>query len=83
MRSLLSLKKTAVFSILFVFAFTLVVPDSFGQTRRRRHRGLKTNLAIVGGSTAAGGADRSRKERGDDRGRSGFAVRFEPKGNQA
>jgi hypothetical protein len=54
MRRLLSLKKTAVFSILFVFVFTLVVPDSFGQTRRRRHRGLKTNLAIVGGSTAAG-----------------------------
>ena len=54
MRRLPSLKKVAVFSILFVVAFTLLTPESFGQTRRKRHRGLKTNLAIVGGSTAAG-----------------------------
>jgi hypothetical protein len=54
MRRLLEFKKIIVLTVLFVFAFGLLVPDSFGQTRRKRYRGLKTNLAIVGASTAAG-----------------------------
>lgn len=52
MKCLLEFKKTIVLTVLVVFTFGLMIPDSFGQTRR--HPGLKTNLAIVGGSTAAG-----------------------------
>ena len=50
------MKKFLVFTILFVFAFTMTVPEAFGQTRRTRKKnpGLATNLAIIAGSTAAG-----------------------------
>lgn len=50
------MKKLFVLTILFVFAFTMSVPEAFGQTRRTRKKypGLATNIAIVAGATAAG-----------------------------
>ena len=52
------MKKILILTITFVFLFTAVSTDAFGQTRRTKKKksskGLITNLAIVGGSTAAG-----------------------------
>lgn len=52
------MKKILILTITFVFLLTAVSTDSFGQTRRSKKKksskGLITNLAIVGGSTAAG-----------------------------
>lgn len=51
------MKKILVLLLAIVFAFTTIVPDVSGQTRRKKKRsskGLLTNLAIVGGSTAVG-----------------------------
>lgn len=54
MKRLLELRKTIVLAVLVVFTAGLMVTDLSGQTRRKRRPGLKTNLAIVGASTAAG-----------------------------
>ncbi len=50
------MKKFAVLAVMLAFAVSLFVPDAMGQTRRKKkkYRGLATNAAIVGGSTAAG-----------------------------
>ena len=49
------MKKIIILALLFVFAITTIVPEAFGQTRRKKKfRGLATNAAIVGGSTLAG-----------------------------
>lgn len=50
------MKRLMILAVLFMFAFTAIVPDAFGQTRRKKKRssGWKTNAAIVGGSTLAG-----------------------------
>lgn len=50
------MKKYIISAILLLFAISFVAPDSFGQTRRykKKKRVLKTNIAIVAGSTAAG-----------------------------
>jgi hypothetical protein len=50
------MKKLLVFAVLFAFIATLAVPESFGQTRRKKKKngGLATNIAIVACSTAAG-----------------------------
>lgn len=49
------MKKLFIFAALFIFAITMIAPNSFAQTRtRKKHRGLATNIAIVAGSTAAG-----------------------------
>lgn len=51
------MKKIFVLFLAIIFAVTTLVPDISAQTRRKKKRGSKgllTNLAIVGGSTAAG-----------------------------
>ena len=50
------MKKFAILAVMLAFAVSLFVPDAMGQTRRKKkkYRGLATNAAIVGGSTAAG-----------------------------
>ncbi len=48
------MKKLFTFTLLFIFGLTIIAPDSFAQTRRKKRPGLKTNIAIVAGSTAAG-----------------------------
>lgn len=50
------MKKLFVIALLMIFAITAVVPEAFGQTRRKKKKnpGLATNIAIVAGSTAAG-----------------------------
>ncbi len=50
------MKKLVIVSIFFAFIFTMIVPESYGQTRRKKKKnpGLATNIAIVAGSTAAG-----------------------------
>ena len=48
------MKKLIVLTIVFVFGLAMMVPDTYGQTRRKKMRGWKTNAAIVGGSTLAG-----------------------------
>ena len=49
------MKKLLVLALALVFAVTTFAPETFGQDRRKKkNRGLATNLAIVGGSTAAG-----------------------------
>lgn len=49
------MKKLIVLAILFIFSLAMVVPEAMGQTRKKKkYRGLATNLAIIGGSTAAG-----------------------------
>lgn len=52
------MKKLFVIAVLMIFAIATVVPEAFGQTRRKRDRnntkGLATNIAIVGGGTAIG-----------------------------
>lgn len=50
------MKKIFALLITFAFLFTAFATDSSAQTRKKKkkHRGLATNIAIVGGSTAAG-----------------------------
>ena len=50
------MKKLVIVGIFFAFIFTMIVPESYGQTRRKKKKygGLATNIAIVAGSTAAG-----------------------------
>lgn len=51
------MKKLLVLTLAFIFTVTSFAPDAFGQTRRKKKKstkGLATNIAIVGGSTAAG-----------------------------
>jgi len=49
------MKKLLALFLGLAFLLTSFVPDAFGQTRRKKkYRGLATNAAIVGGSTAAG-----------------------------
>ena len=51
------MKKILILTITFVFLLTTVSVDTYGQTKRKKKRGSKgliTNLAIIGGSTAAG-----------------------------
>ena len=50
------MKKFTILAVMLAFAVSLFVPDAMGQTRRKKkkYRGLATNAAIVGGSTAAG-----------------------------
>jgi hypothetical protein len=53
----MTMKKKLTFLICVAFLVTMILPqNSEAQTRRkhRKHAGLATNLAIVGGSTAAG-----------------------------
>jgi hypothetical protein len=52
----LSALKISLVALLMVFVFTSFAPDAFGQARRKKkkHGGLATNIAIIGGSTAAG-----------------------------
>ncbi|HSK74366.1 MAG TPA: hypothetical protein VK892_21885 [Pyrinomonadaceae bacterium] len=48
------MKKIFALTITFIFLLTTVVPEAMAQTRRKKNRGLATNIAIVAGSTAAG-----------------------------
>jgi len=48
------MKKIIALTLGLIFLLTSFAPDTLGQDRRRRNPGLKTNAAIVGGSTAAG-----------------------------
>ena len=50
------MKKIFVLLITFAFLLTALVVDSSAQTgkKKKKHRGLATNIAIVGGNTAAG-----------------------------
>ncbi|MBA4120911.1 MAG: hypothetical protein H0X72_00415 [Acidobacteria bacterium] len=50
------MKKLLALFLGLAFLLTSFAPDAFGQTRRKKkkYRGLATNTAIVGGSTAAG-----------------------------
>lgn len=48
------MKKLLFLIIAMVFTYTAMAPDTSAQTRRKKHRGLATNIAIIGGSTAAG-----------------------------
>ena len=50
------MKKYFVLLLIVVFAFAATVPDVMGQMgpKRKKHRGLATNAAIVGGSTVSG-----------------------------
>ena len=50
------MKKILVLTIALIFMLTSFAPDAMSQTRRKKkkHRGLATNAAIVGGSTLAG-----------------------------
>lgn len=50
------MKKILTFAILLMFMLTAIVPEAMSQTRRKKkkYRGLATNVAIVGGSTLAG-----------------------------
>lgn len=49
------MKKFFVLTITFIFLLTTaLVPDAMAQKKRKKHRGLLTNIAIVAGSTAAG-----------------------------
>ncbi len=48
------MKKFIALFLGLVFFATAFTPDASAQDRRRKYRGLKTNAAIVGGSTAAG-----------------------------
>jgi hypothetical protein len=51
----MNIKKLMVFAVLFAFVITLAVPEAFGQRRKKKnYPGLKTNIAIVAGSTVAG-----------------------------
>ena len=50
------MKKVIIYLVLCMFLITAIVPETFGQTRRKKkkYRGVATNVAIVAGSTAAG-----------------------------
>jgi hypothetical protein len=48
------MKKLIILAIALVFTITAIAPDAMGQRRRKKHRGLATNIAIIGGSTVAG-----------------------------
>jgi hypothetical protein len=48
------MKKLFVLALALVFGLTAFAPETFAQTKKKKNRGLATNLAIVGGSTAAG-----------------------------
>lgn len=50
------MKKIIALTIALIFMLTTFAPDAAAQTRRKKkkHRGLATNIAIIGGSTAAG-----------------------------
>lgn len=50
------MKKIVTLSVVLMFVATMFVSSSFGQTKRKKkkNRGLATNVAIVAGSTAAG-----------------------------
>lgn len=48
------MKKIIVLVITFVFLLTTIAPETMAQTRRKKYRGLPTNIAIVAGSTLAG-----------------------------
>lgn len=50
------MKKIFILVITFIFLMTTIAPEAMAQTKRKKkHRGLLTNIAIVAGSTAAGG----------------------------
>lgn len=51
------MKKFFILVITFIFLMTTIAPEAMAQTKRKKkkHRGLLTNIAIVAGSTAAGG----------------------------
>ena len=51
------MKKILILTIALIFMVTSFAPDIMAQTRhkKKKHRGLATNIAIVAGSTAAGG----------------------------
>lgn len=48
------MKKLVILVIALIFTITAIAPDALGQKKRRKHRGLATNIAIIGGSTVAG-----------------------------
>lgn len=49
------MKKFLAVLIAIIFTITAFAPDTLAQKKKRKkHRGLATNIAIVGGSTAAG-----------------------------
>ncbi|MBA3631260.1 MAG: hypothetical protein H0W58_00370 [Acidobacteria bacterium] len=50
------MRKILALTIALISMLTTFAPDSMAQTRRKRkkHRGLATNIAIIGGSTAVG-----------------------------
>lgn len=49
------MKKILLLTIALIFMMMSFAPDAISQTRRKKkHRGLATNVAIVAGSTAAG-----------------------------
>ncbi len=51
------MKKILLLTIALIFMLSGFAPDSMAQTRhkKKKHRGLATNVAIVAGSTAVGG----------------------------
>jgi len=48
------MKKLVLLVFALIFTFTALAPDTSAQTKRKKYRGLATNIAIIGGSTAAG-----------------------------
>jgi hypothetical protein len=52
----IEMKKFWTAFLVFIFAFSMIVPGAYAQRRhkKKKHGGLATNIAIVAGSTAAG-----------------------------
>lgn len=48
------MKKIVILFIALIFTFTAVAPEALAQKKKKKYRGLATNLAIIGGSTVAG-----------------------------
>lgn len=49
------MKKLVILVIALIFTITAIAPDAMGQRRKKKkYRGLATNIAIIGGSTVAG-----------------------------
>ena len=48
------MKKLILLVIALVFTFTALAPEASAQRRKKKNPGLKTNIAIIAGSTVAG-----------------------------
>lgn len=50
------MKRVFVLALLLAISVATIVPEAFGQTtKKKKYRGLATNIAIVGGAALAGG----------------------------